>query len=130
MTGGRPACSRLRMGVRHPIPLDPVNVVGRNPADDDLVALDDDTVAGLHCRDGEGLARAECIRPHPLDGHRRVCKELEATTTLLSVLKPEEGQVDREDLCVKALLVRSKIEAAAMPVLRLPPGEGRFHSLS
>ena len=73
--------------------------------DGDPVAPGDDPLAGLNRPDGESLAGAEGVCPHPFDDGRRVREEHEAASDLLSLLKPEEGLIDCEDLRVKDLLV-------------------------
>ena len=108
MARGQTARS-LRVGVRHLVSLDPA--VGGDPADGDLVALgkmrSQVSIAAL--------ARAEGIRPYPLNGSRRVREDRVAAPALLTMLEPEEALVDCEDLRVKDLLVCPKMEAVSMP---------------
>ena len=69
----RAARRRLCIGIRLLVALN--LIVGGYPADSNLVVASEDEVADLDRRNGESLARADVVGPHPLNGGGGVGEE-------------------------------------------------------
>ena len=127
--GGCAAGRRPRVLICHLVALD--SMVRWDPADGDLVASSEDAVTGLHRRDGEALAWANDVGPHPVDGGCRVDEDSVAVAALLASVQDANGSPDGEYLCVKDLLVCTEVVAASGPVpVGRPLDDRRPHLLA
>lgn len=72
---------RLCVGISRLVTLDPV--VGGYRADGDPIVPGENAVADLDYHNGETLARAGVVGPHPLDSHSAVGEERVSPSTLL-----------------------------------------------
>jgi hypothetical protein len=89
--------------------------VGGDPADGHLVVSGEDPATDLHRRDGEALAWAQGVGPHPVDGGGGVDEDRVPVATLLALVQDPERLVDGEGLRIEYLFVCPEVKAASGP---------------